>query len=300
MVLSNGLCIACRRGCRALWTLESLLGSAVLLLPRAAQHTSSDCHDPGKIPSYPHTFSTSPLSFPNMCFVPHNPYVHVRRPCIRHRSAQPRRHPRSQPFLSTPPSLLLALASFVCVCVCVCVFLSIQISLGYFVFDLAWSLITGGETLSVLCHHIVSIAVCSTGLVRAAPILESFSLPPSLPHSVPPSHPSSLFLPTNTQLKPRFCPKPSLRIRISLTHTFSLVRCSAHLAQKSWARSSALKSATLFCKQGGSWSIPGSRARPSTALRTYLLLSSSSFAGLYTRPSRRSFSLYFSTSFSLS
>ena len=130
--------------------------------------------------------------------------------------------------------------------------------------------------------------------------LPSLNPSPSLARSLPPSHPSSLFLPTNAQLKPRFCPKPSLHIRISLTHTFPLIRCSAHRAQKSWARSSALKSATLFCKQGGSWSIPGSRARPSTALRTYVLLSSSSFAGLYARPSRRSFFLSFSTSFSLS
>jgi hypothetical protein len=42
--------------------------------------------------------------------------------------------------------------------------LTLQLSLGYFLFDLTWSIVAGGETLLLLCHHLASLGAVLSGL----------------------------------------------------------------------------------------------------------------------------------------
>jgi hypothetical protein len=42
--------------------------------------------------------------------------------------------------------------------------LTLQMSLGYFIFDLAWSVTAGGETLLMCCHHLASLGAVLSGL----------------------------------------------------------------------------------------------------------------------------------------
>ena len=46
--------------------------------------------------------------------------------------------------------------------------LTLQLSLGYFLFDLAWSISAGGETLLLCCHHVASLGAIISGLVLDA------------------------------------------------------------------------------------------------------------------------------------